>query len=66
VISAATYVPEADYMFNQFLVAAEEPLLFHSGPRRMYPLVSAAVAGIMPVERLRFEARLLFEETTGA
>lgn len=50
----STYVPEADFMFNQFLVDADEPLLFHCGPRRMFPLVSAAVAGVMPVERLRW------------
>ena len=29
----STYVPEADFMFNQFVIDAEEPLLFHCGPR---------------------------------
>ena len=40
--------------FNQFLIMADEPLLFHCGPRAMFPLVSAALQSILPVERLRW------------
>lgn len=50
----STYVPEATLAFNQFLVDAEEPLLFHTGPRRMFPLVSEAAARIMALDRLRW------------
>jgi flavorubredoxin len=50
----STYVPEADFMFNQFLVEADEPLLFHTGPRRMFPLISNAVARIVPLERIQW------------
>lgn len=54
----STYVPEiappAGFTFNQFLVMADEPLLFHCGPRGLFPLVSAAVAKLMPLERLRW------------
>jgi flavorubredoxin len=50
----STYVPEADFMFNQFVVDADEPLLFHCGLRRMYPLVSAAAERVVPVDRLRW------------
>jgi flavorubredoxin len=53
----STCVPEAapgGFTFNQFLVDADEPLLFHTGPRRMFPLVSQAIARILPVERLRW------------
>ena len=50
----STYVPEADFIFNQFLIDADEPLLFHTGPRRLFPLVSEAVARIVPLERLRW------------
>src|SRR5579872_6798653 len=46
--------PPAGFTFNQFLVQAEEPLLFHTGPRAMFPLVSEAVGGILPVEQLRW------------
>ena len=50
----STYVPEGDFTFNQFLVDADEPLLFHTGPRRMFPLIEAAMADVIPVERLRW------------
>jgi flavorubredoxin len=50
----STYVPEIDFTFNQFLVDADEPLLFHAGPRRMFPLVADAVARVVPVEKLRW------------
>jgi flavorubredoxin len=46
--------PPAGFTFNQFLIDADEPLLFHCGPRAMFPLVSAAVARITPLERLRW------------
>jgi flavorubredoxin len=54
----STWVPEiappAGFTFNQFLIAADEPLLFHTGPRAMFPLVSDAVRRVLPVERLRW------------
>ncbi len=55
----STYVPEAapgGFTFNQFLVEADQPLLFHTGPRRMFPFVSRAIARIVPLERLRWIA----------
>jgi flavorubredoxin len=53
----ATWVPDIGpdgFTFNQFLVAADEPLLFHTGPRGMFPLVAEAVATVLPVESLRW------------
>jgi flavorubredoxin len=54
----STWVPEvappAGLTFNQFLIDGEEPLLFHTGPKAMFPLVSAAIASIRPVEDLRW------------
>lgn len=41
------------FSFNQYLVVDDEPLLFHTGPRKMFELVKQAVASVMPVERLR-------------
>ena len=41
------------FSFNQYLIADDESLLFHTGPRKMFPLVREAVATILPVERLR-------------
>lgn len=42
------------FSFNQFLINDDAPLLFHSGPRKMFPLVREAVASVLPVERLRY------------
>ena len=45
--------PPAGLTYNHFLIIGDDPLLFHCGKRKMFPLVSAAVAQIMPVKRLR-------------
>lgn len=42
------------FSFNQYLIDDEEPLLFHTGPRKMFPLVREAIESIMPVSRLRW------------
>src|ERR1700733_13660418 len=44
----------AGFTFNQFLIVDDEPLLFHTGMRRIFPLVRDAVASVMPVEKLRW------------
>ncbi len=44
------------FSFNQYLVVDDEPLLFHTGPRRMFPVVRAAIASVIPVEELRWVA----------
>ena len=54
----STLVPEvappAGFTFNQFLIAADQPLLFHTGPRGMFPLVAEAVAKVVPITSLRW------------
>lgn len=54
----STFVPDiappAGFTFNQFLILADQPLLFHTGHRRMFPQVRDAVARLMPPERLRW------------
>lgn len=55
----STCVPDAapgGFTFNQFLIAADQPLLFHTGPRRMFPLVSEAIARVVPLAALRWIA----------
>src|ERR1044071_2003463 len=44
------------FSFNQYLIADDQPLLFHTGLRKMFPLVREAVTSIMPPERLRYIA----------
>jgi flavorubredoxin len=54
----SAYVPEigppAGFTFNHFLVVGDEPLLFHTGLRRMFPAVRAAVERVVPAENLRW------------
>src|SRR5215213_6931534 len=42
------------FSFNQYLLVDDEPLLFHTGPRQMFPLVREAMAAVLPPERLRY------------
>lgn len=47
---------EGGFSFNQYLIVDDESLLFHTGLRKMFPLVREAVASVLPVERLRYIA----------
>ena len=49
------------FNFNQYLLAGGEPLLFHTGPRRLFPLVSEAIAAVLPLATLRYVAFSHFE-----
>ena len=53
-IEVPDIAPPAIFTFNSFLTLDEEPLLFHAGQRRMFRQFSAAVASLMPLERLRW------------
>jgi flavorubredoxin len=53
----STYVPDGPpggITFNQFVVTGDEPLLFHTGTRRLYPAVRAAAATFMDPESIRW------------
>jgi flavorubredoxin len=53
----STFVPQigpSGFTFNQFLLDDEDPLLFHTGHRAMFPDVRAAIEQVMPVDRLRW------------
>jgi flavorubredoxin len=50
----AEVAPPAGFTFNQFLILADEPLLFHTGPRRMFPAVQNSLARVMAPDRLRW------------
>ncbi|HVT21211.1 MAG TPA: MBL fold metallo-hydrolase [Mycobacteriales bacterium] len=53
----STLVPDigpTGFTFNQFLVVDEEPLLFHTGHRSMFPSVRDAIETVLPVQRLRW------------
>lgn len=53
----STFVPDVGptgFTFNQFLIAADEPLLFHTGQRMLFDAVSSAVATVVPLDTLRW------------
>ena len=57
----STYVPEADLQFNQFLVTDDEPLLFHTGMKAIFPLVREAVASVIDPASIRWISFSHFE-----
>jgi flavorubredoxin len=50
----SVFVPAINLQFNHFVVRDEEPLLFHTGMRGMFPLVREAVARIIDPASLRW------------
>ena len=57
----SVYVPEFDMQFNQFLVRDEEPLLFHTGLKAMFPVLREALATLIDPTSLRHVAWSHFE-----
>jgi len=54
----STPVPPSDmpggFTFNQFLIVDDAPLLYHTGPRKIFPLVQTAIASVIPLQSLRY------------
>jgi flavorubredoxin len=54
----STAVPPAampgGFTFNQYLIVDDAPLLYHTGPRKLFPLVCEAIASVIPVHSLRY------------
>jgi flavorubredoxin len=50
------------FSFNQFLILDDQPLLFHTGLRHLFPAVRGAIERVLPVEQLRFVAYSHFEQ----
>ena len=61
----STYVPDiappTGFVFNQFLVLGDEPLMFHTGLRKMFALNRDALSRIIAPEKLRWIAYGHFE-----
>ncbi len=54
----STPVPPAvvpgGFTFNQYLIVDDAPLLYHTGPQKMFPLVCEAIASVIPIQSLRY------------
>jgi flavorubredoxin len=61
VYKITTFFPEIDLQFSQFLLRDEEPVLVHTGLRRMFPVVRDAVAKVLPPSSVRWLAFSHFE-----
>ena len=51
----STWIPDITdqgFTMNQFLLAGDEPFLFHCGQRQLFPLVSEAISRVVPLETL--------------
>src|ERR1043166_4231372 len=57
----SVFVPEINLQFNHFLVRDDEPLLFHTGLRRMFPLVEEGVRKVIDPAKLRWISFSHFE-----
>jgi flavorubredoxin len=49
------------FSFNQYLILDDEPMIFHSGPRQLFPVVQEAVSRVMPLRALRYVGLSHFE-----
>ena len=58
IFRVSTLVPEINpphgFSFNQFLLKAEEPMIFHCGHRKMFPAITDAVRRVLPLEKIRW------------
>ena len=61
-INTPLSVVPGGFSFNQYLIVDDEPLLFHTGLRKLFPVVLEAVRSVMPVEQLRYVAFSHFEQ----
>src|ERR1041385_7414458 len=49
------------FTFNSYLIADDEPLLFHTGYRKLFPLTLEAIEKVMPARKLRWIGGSHFE-----
>lgn len=61
VFRISVFAPQIDLQFNHFLIRDDDPLLFHTGMRRMFPEVRDAVATLIDLGDLRWISWSHFE-----
>ena len=50
----SVYVPEFNLQFNHFLIKDDEPMLYHTGMKQMFPVLLEAVSKILPPSQIRW------------
>lgn len=53
-INTPIKLPVGAFSFNQYLILDDKPMLFHTGPRRLFPLVKEAITAVLPPEQLSY------------
>ncbi len=53
-INTPIKLPVGAFNFNQYLIIDDSPMLFHTGPRRLFPLVQEAIGSMIPPKELRY------------
>lgn len=54
VFRISTFVPDFNLQFNQFLIKDDEPLLYHTGMRGLFPIVREEVSKIIDPAKIRW------------
>jgi flavorubredoxin len=64
-INTPTLMPAAggaaQFSFNQYLIVDDEPMLFHTGQRQLFPLVQEAISAVIPLQALKYVGLSHFE-----
>jgi flavorubredoxin len=61
-INTPISIPGAgQFNFNQYLIVDDAPMLFHTGPRQLFPVVRQAIDSVLPVQTLKYVALSHFE-----
>ena len=60
-ISTPLDVIPGGFTFNSYLIADDEPLLFHTGYRKLFPITLEAIGKVIPAEKLRWIGGSHFE-----
>ena len=54
VFRISLFVPEMNLQFNHFLIKDDQPMLYHAGMKRMFPVLREAVSRIINPSELRW------------
>ncbi len=61
IFNISIFLSSANMQYNHFLVRDEQPLLYHTGSRSMFPQVLEAMKQVLPPEQLRWISFSHFE-----
>jgi flavorubredoxin len=60
-INTPVAIPGSSFNFNQYLIVDDEPMVFHTGMRQLFPLVQEAINHVIPIAKLKYIGLSHFE-----